>query len=227
LIELAARPQDVMVDAELLELLRDLYRATGGALAMITGRTLADLDSLLDPLHLPAAGQHGIECRQADGHVFVVAASAAARDSVRVEVAECVRQHVGLQLEDKGFAFAVHYRNAPLVPVEPLREQLAAIAAQTGGEYELLEGAKVIELKPVGSNKGLAIEYFLSLSPFCGRRPIFLGDDVTDLCALETVTRAGGVAVAAGPRVRAEWQLPGPATVRAWLQSLLPEWIEA
>ncbi|GIX24611.1 MULTISPECIES: trehalose-phosphatase [Caldimonas] len=221
LAELASRPQDVHVEPALIELLDRLRRQLEGALAIVTGRPVQDIDAFLHPLLLPVAGLHGAEGRGADGRGWRLAAP----DLSAVEaVARALQaEHPGLQLEHKAAALAVHYRHAPEA-AEACRQRLAeAIASDTG--LELLHGKCVIEVKPAGVHKGLAIERFLSDKPFAGREPAFAGDDVTDEAGFATVLRLGGQAckVGAGPSC-APQRLASPAELHralaAWSQQL-------
>lgn len=125
----------------------------------------------------------------------------------------------GTLFEDKGLSIAVHYRRAPNVEDE-LRRESRAIARETGENFLLLEGRKVLELRPRGMTKADAIRAFLAEPPFARRLPIFIGDDVTDEEALADVQRMGGLGVAVGDRVDAMMRLSGPRDVRAFLEDL-------
>jgi trehalose 6-phosphate phosphatase len=126
-----------------------------------------------------------------------------------------------LFIEDKGCAFAVHYRGAVSVPLSRLRAELERLAAASAGSFEVLEGAEVLELRPRACNKGAALASFMTEAPFAGRVPIYIGDDQTDLAGFEAVARAAGIGIAVGSRVTAPWWLPDPAAVRSWLGSCL------
>ena len=122
-------------------------------------------------------------------------------------------------LEHKGATLALHYRLAPELGVLAEHE-MRAIAAGLGEGYELQAGKFVYEIKPSGKDKGSAIAEFMMEPPFAGRVPAFLGDDITDYAGFNAVRRAGGLAIAVGPRVKSEWWLPGTASVRRWLEQL-------
>jgi trehalose 6-phosphate phosphatase len=217
LLEYAAHPGDVLVGAELLALLGTLRDATEGAVALISGRSVEDVDRLFAPLTFPVAGQHGIERRCADGSIRRHAPpldllARAAADIVRLTAA-----HSGLVFENKGMTLALHYRLAPAL--RPLAErEMRAIAAALGDAFELQTGKFVVEIKPSGRNKGSAIGEFMREAPFAGRRPVFIGDDLTDEPGFEAINRLDGYSVKVGPGItRARWHLFDAAAVRRWL----------
>ncbi len=122
-------------------------------------------------------------------------------------------------LEDKGPAIAVHYRAAP--EIEPaLRRVLEDVAAELAPDYHLLEGKRVFELKPTSATKADAVRAFMREPPFAGRRPIYVGDDVTDLDGFAAVESVGGLSVAVGDRVQAQLRVASPRDVRALLADL-------
>ncbi len=217
LLELVERPDMVHVDAALVKLLGGLQQAAGGALALISGRSVADVDALFAPLELPVAGQHGIERRDAAGRTHE---QAFAREPLRAAAARLrafAAAHPGLLLEDKGHSLALHYRQAPQL-AEDARAEAAAAAAGLGDEFELQAGKMVFELKPGGRDKGKVIEEFMQEAPFRGRAPVFVGDDLTDEYGFGVVNRMGGHAIKVGAgRSAARWRLADAQAVRAWL----------
>lgn len=221
LLEYAARPQEVRVGGKLLALLGRLHTATGGAFALISGRSVADIDNLFAPLILPVAGQHGTERRAADGARHrheppLDNLGHAAADIIRLTAA-----HSGLVFENKGMALALHYRLAPALRALAERE-MRAIAAALGDAFEMQTGKFVVEIKPSGKNKGSAIAEFMAEAPFAGRRPAFIGDDLTDEPGFEVINRLGGHSVKVGPGItRARWHLFDAAAVRHWLEDYL------
>ena len=219
LLDLAVSPGSVVVDASLLALLERLCRAAGGALALVSGRTIVDLDRLFTPLKLPAAGIHGYERRDSRGVSTVAEVVREQLDPLRTALAAIAARHPGLLLEDKGAALALHYLQAPQMERE-LRAQVAVLAAPLVPHFALLDGHAVIEIKPAVHTKDSAVTAFMQEAPFLGRIPVFIGDDHTDYGGFEAVRRAGGMAIAVGSRVRSEWWLPGPGAVRAWLEQL-------
>ncbi len=221
LLNLMDRPDLVVVDGCLLYLLDELYVATAGATALVSGRSMDNLDALLTPLRLPLAGIHGAERRSADGSVKKIAIPATLVWHTRMALRLRLRRYTGLLIEDKGCAFAVHYRGAGPQVAMRLRVDMQALAVASGGVFDLLEGREVFELRPRSCDKGAALESFMSEPPFAGRFPIFIGDDQTDLAGFEAVGRVQGMAIAVGPRVTAPYWLPDPAAVRAWLRGCL------
>ena len=184
LLEFAAHPSAVTVDQDLAHLLRGLYHETAGALALISGRTVADADSLFAPLKLCVAGQHGAERRDFAGGLHLHAPPVDGLRRAAERLRYLVSLHPGLVLEEKGMNIALHYRGAPLLQAElvPLLDRLVA---ELGQDFELQAGKMVLEIKPTGRDKGTAIEEFMQEHPFRGRVPIFIGDDLTD-CLLYT-----------------------------------------
>lgn len=217
LVEYASHPQEVRVGKELLALLGRLHAATEGALALVSGRSAADIDALFAPLALPVAGQHGTERRSADGAIHRHAPPLEKLGSAAGSLVRLTAAHSGLVLENKGMTLALHYRLAP--GLRPLVErEMRALAADLGDAFELQTGKFVMELKPSGRDKGSAIAEFAAEAPFAGRRPVFIGDDLTDEPGFEVVNRAGGHSVKVGPGItRAHWHLFDAAAVRRWL----------
>lgn len=218
LADLAARPGAVRVPTRLVPLLDHLREHLQGALALVTGRPLADLDALLTPLCLPAAAEHGAVHRGADGrHCSVPVPDLQAVTRVARALA---RQHAGLQVELKTAAVALHYRQAPALESLCLQHLSRAVMATPG--VELLHGKCVMEIKPAGVNKGLAIAAFMREPPFAGRTPWFAGDDVTDEAGFAWVQAAGGqcLKVGAGPSL-ARHRCASPQALRDWLSAHL------
>jgi trehalose 6-phosphate phosphatase len=214
LVDLAPRPDAVRVEALVPPTLQQLARALDGALAIVSGRPVAEIDHHLQPLSLCAAGVHGVEFRGADGRLQRLAVPDL--EHVRARLQALVQQHPGLRLESKPGAIALHYRQAPALETLCRDTMQRVQAALTG--MSLLHGKMVLELKPAGASKGEALRRFLDELPFRGRRPWFFGDDVTDESGFEVVQALGGVAVkvGAGASVAAH-HLPDPAAVRDWL----------
>ncbi|HVC10661.1 MAG TPA: trehalose-phosphatase [Burkholderiales bacterium] len=217
LLELAERPDMVHVDAALVKLLGRLQQAAGGALALISGRSIADVDTLFTPLELAVAGQHGIERRDAAGRTHQHAFPRELLRAAAVRLHAFAAAHPGLLLEDKGHSLALHYRQAPQL-ADAARAEAAAAAAELGHEFELLAGKMVFELKPGGRDKGKVIEEYMQEAPFRGRAPVFVGDDLTDEYGFGVVNRMGGHAIKVGAgRSAARWRLADAQAVRAWL----------
>jgi trehalose 6-phosphate phosphatase len=219
LLELADTPSSVAVDPHLLPLLGRLHAAAGGALALVSGRTIENLDRLLGGVAIPVAGLHGCERRDAAGRLHVADVAREQLADVRAGLERLVSRHPGLLLEDKGAGLALHFLKARQLEHE-LRAEVALLAAPLVPRFTLLDGHAVIEVKPAAHTKDTAVSAFMEEAPFRGRVPIFVGDDVTDYGGFAAVRRFEGMAVAVGPRVKSEWWLQGPREVRDWLERL-------
>jgi trehalose 6-phosphate phosphatase len=225
LLELAEHPRAVRVEPLLIKALGRLQRLAGGALAFVSGRSVADLDRLFAPLHLAMAGQHGAELRHANGDVAVERSDRFAATTARGALERLEARHEGLYFEDKGAALAMHFRHAP--SLEPLVERtLREIAVGSGGEFVLQNGKMVWELVPHGKNKGGAIAEFMRERPFAGRIPVFIGDDVTDEEGFAVVTRLLGYAIKVGTgKSIAPRRIADVRQVRNWLGAYA-DWLE-
>jgi trehalose 6-phosphate phosphatase len=218
LLDIRPRPEDVLADPQLRALLLGLQGAADGALALVSGRKIDDIDRIFAPLIFTAAGLHGAEIRFPDGSR--IAAQGGAMDPVRPTLRDFVARHPGLRLEDKGATLAVHFRQRP----ELAGEVLGAVAAFAQDGLAVQEGKMVAELKQVQYAKGTAIAALLAASPFLGRRPVFIGDDLTDESGFRFVNVQGGVSVKVGPAegaTEAQHRLVDPAALRAELGALL------
>ncbi|MFZ3321253.1 MAG: trehalose-phosphatase, partial [Usitatibacter sp.] len=217
LLDYAPHFQAVRAGPVVQQLLGRLLGASGGALALVSGRSVEDIDRLFAPLRLPLAGQHGTERRAADGTIHRHTPPLDRLGEAAAEMVRLTAAHSALAFENKGMTLAMHYRRAP-----ELHDEVAAgmrrIAARAGEDFELQAGKFVFELKPSGKNKGGAIAEFLAEAPFAGRTPVFIGDDLTDEDGFAVVNRARGHSVKVGPgETCAPWRLADPAAVRAWL----------
>ena len=218
LLELASTPHAVIVEPALLELLTRLRSAAGDALALVSGRTIANLDGLF-VTDFPAAGLHGCERRDARGELHVAAVATEQLAEVRAGLRDMVTRHAGLMLEDKGAGLALHFQGARELEHQ-LRAEVALLAAPLVPEFAILDGHAVLEVKPAAHTKDSAVTAFMQEAPFKGRMPIFIGDDQTDYGGFAAVRRFDGLAIAVGPRVKSEWWLPGPGAVHQWLEQL-------
>lgn len=219
LLEFANHPHEVVVPKPLIPLLEQLQQKLDGALALISGRSLASIDSLFLPLRLPAAALHGLERRDIQGNLHCTAANTEKLNEVRQRINALAQRAPNSYVEDKGSAIALHWLNATASQYW-LQQQMRMLAQETG--YDLLEGRYVFELKQPGADKGTAVAGFMSEAPFAGRQPVFLGDDHTDEKALEFVKKAGGVAIQIGDRLSdtGQWRLEHPVAVLYWLHKL-------
>jgi trehalose 6-phosphate phosphatase len=223
LLEIAETPQAVHVAEDLKQLLSDLGTRLGGALALVTGRTIADLDTLFAPFQFVASGVHGSEYRDATGRTTRPLTGRVAMDLVRQQLAVFAAANTGLLLEDKGHALALHFRQA--LQLEPIvRAQMSAALGTLGPEFALQEGKCVLEIRHAGYTKGIAIARFLEQAPFRGRTPIFFGDDTTDEPGFAIVNAQGGVSVRVGQPgdTLARFNLSRVTDVIRALQSLPP-----
>lgn len=219
LLQIAPHPDAVRVPPGLLPQLDRLAARTGGALALVSGRSIDDLDRLFAPLRLPCAGVHGLERRTAAAVVHRQDA-AALLAPLRPPLVAFVRAHDGLLLEDKGQSLALHFRNAPdrACDAEAL---LRRLIADNGGALNLKGGKMVWEAVPASADKGTAIAAFMQEPPFAGRRPVFVGDDMTDEDGFAVVNAMGGVSIRVGRRevpTAARHRLRDEAAVFDWLR---------
>lgn len=223
LIEFAETPQSVHVPTGLKQLLDDVRGRLDGALALVSGRSLASLDQLFAPLRLIASGVHGCERRAADGIVMRPEVDAAMIARVRNDLADFVRSHEGLLLEDKHYAVALHYRRAPHLE-EAVYRIMEQMRVYLGPTFALQAGKSVVELRPGEWTKGTSIEAFMQEAPFAGRTPVFLGDDVTDEDAFAVVNAMNGISIKVGSPAPtlAKHRLGNVAEVLRWLQSVPP-----
>ncbi len=212
LIEIAATPDEVVVPPGLPALLSALHALLGGAVAIVTGRSLAMTDSLLKPFAAAAAGEHGVSLRLDDGTREDFQVDAAMPTRWRRSLAAAAERWPGLLVEAKPHGAAIHYR---LVPdrEEDVWRLVRALVPDDHPTFRLIPARKAVEIGPRTTSKGRAVERLMAHAPFRGRRPIFVGDDFTDEAGMEAARRFGGQ----GLRV-AEVFGGQPAAVRAWLQ---------
>ena len=190
LIDIGPSPFEVDISDALRASLQRLFELTDGALALVSGRPIADLDMLFAPLKLPSIGGHGAETRvRADE---VINSAVPLPPELRRQLASAATLDSGIDLEDKGYSFALHYRRAPHA-AERLRQHVAAGRAAFPGEpTELLLGKAMFEVKRPGISKGVSVGKLMTLAPFAGRMPVFIGDDITDESVFEALPALGG-----------------------------------
>jgi trehalose 6-phosphate phosphatase len=218
LAELAQTPDAVHIDETVAQALPRLARELGGALALVTGRAITSADLLFPGLKLPVAGQHGCERRDAAGAIHLHAPRKETYAKLCKLFRTLAKRNPELLIEDKGAAIALHYRAAPHLAShvhETLRREIAEAAG-----YTLQEGKMLVEVLPEGRDKGAAIDDFMAETPFAGRLPVFVGDDLTDEHGFATVERLGGWTVKVGAgRTMARYRLPSVASVSSWLMA--------
>lgn len=222
LLEIAETPERVHVPPPLKELLARLAHDHAGALALVSGRSIAQVDRLFRPLTFPCAGLHGFERRDAGGVLHRPSTTDERLRRASSFLAALVAVNPGLCLEDKESTLAVHFRQAP--DLEAIARRIVTQALHIlGSGYCLLEGKMVLELKPDGFSKSTAIAAFLREPPFQDRVPIFLGDDHTDEAGFTYVEGLGGTAIHVGSNraSHARWRLSDVPAVHGWLTSLL------
>jgi trehalose 6-phosphate phosphatase len=214
LVDIAPRPDGIVLDPMLRAALSRLSGRLLGALAIVSGRPIADIDRWLAPLVLPCAGVHGAERRGASSRS--AAQPLPELEAVARELQAFAAARTGLAVERKSVSVALHYRLAPELEAD-CRDAVVQALQQAPG-LRLLHGKRVLEVLPRTVGKGHAIEAFLQEPPFAGRRPMFVGDDITDEAGFELVQRRGGVAVKVGAgESRAACRIDSPGAVRRWL----------
>lgn len=224
LVDIAPTPEAVTVSDELRQNLHDLRIRFDGAMALVSGRRIANLDAYLAPHRFDAGGLHGLEIRIAGA---LLDRPAGDRQSLHA-MGEHLRRRLiawpGALLEDKEHSLAVHWRMAPEAG-PALGDLLEEATAALGAGYRLQRGKSVAEILPAHADKGRAIEAILNEPPYKGCTPIFFGDDVTDEDGIRIVNALGGLSVNVGARSSAAmFREPDPHFVRArlrrWAQEL-------
>jgi trehalose 6-phosphate phosphatase len=220
LVDIEARPQDVVAGDALRALLRRACGAAGGAMALITGRTISDADRILGGAIANIAGVHGLEHR-INGKLNRDHEAASELNAALEDVRDLVNAGVlHARIEEKGASVALHYRHAP-----EIEQDVRACAAQIAARHRLrtLPGKMVIEIVAGAHTKGEALDTFMRAAPFAGRLPVAVGDDVTDEDAFAAAARAGGFAIRVGESrsSSAAYRLATPAAVHDWLAASL------
>lgn len=217
LLDFTPDPDAVSVPGPLRGVLQALHRRLGGAVALISGRPLGALDTLFHPLRLPAAGLHGLQLRNG-GSGSPAPPVPDALAGVLADAREFAAQRPGTVVEDKGSNIGLHWRAAP-EHASAMRAFAEAALAYLPG-YLVQYGNQVAELRPQGADKGDAIDALADEPPFRGRRPVFVGDDLTDEHGFAVVNTRGGASVLVGPRTpsAARHGLADTDAVFAWLQ---------
>jgi trehalose 6-phosphate phosphatase len=216
IVDIAPQPQAVEVPEPLIVVLQHLDEYLGGAVALISGRPIEQIDAFLHPLKLPVAGVHGTERRSADGTCHLL--NTHPLDPVEQAARALEAQYPGLLVETKRGSVALHYRQRPELEQLCLDTMQAAVEESPG--ITLLRGKMVAEAKPGGASKGGAIEAYLREPPFAGRTPVFIGDDITDEVGFSTVQRLGGIGIKVGDGSTVAWRrLPDPTALRRELEA--------
>jgi trehalose 6-phosphate phosphatase len=221
LLDIAPSPAEVVMPEGLIATLTALQQASGGALALVSGRPLADIDRIFAPLVLPAIGGHGAESRPQVTQPELRQSAELDRE-LRQQLAAIAALDPRILVEDKGYALALHFRRAPQQQPALEAAVMEVCSRKSWGSLEILPGKAVLEIKSTSFNKGSAICCLMRFAPFAGRRPIFIGDDTTDESALSVMDEFAGVGLSVGrvlPGVIGHFGLP--EELRHWLAQLV------
>ena len=221
LIDIASTPDGAVVPPALAATLKDLLVQCGGAVALVSGRTIDTLDRLFAPLKMPAIGGHGAEMRLSGDGPISQQRPAPLSDELRRRLHALIETDPRLLIEDKLHSVSVHYRLA-LEREDLLRKEVdAMVAADHESEVESLFGKAVIEVKPKHFNKGTAVTALMTHQPFAGRTPLFIGDDTTDEAVFAVLSDLAGAGYSVGrPMAGADAMFDSPKSVRSWLTRL-------
>jgi len=221
LIEFAQRPDAVTLLPDIREAIGRISDRLQGAVALVSGRPLEQLDQLFAPLQLPSAGLHGHQLRDATGFVHGTSDdddSAQWLHALHLQATRFAHGHPGVLVEDKGASLALHWRAAPQAA-----DQVRSFAQRHirgNARYRLQPGDHVVEFVPIGSDKGRAVRRLMQYLPFRGRMPVFIGDDLTDEFGFSAANELHGWSVLVGEREPSEavFALPDIRRVHAWLR---------
>jgi trehalose 6-phosphate phosphatase len=224
LLDLAPTPREVWVPPGLSKTLGRLLMRTSGALALVSGRSLNDIDLIFAPEQFPAVGGHGAEMRISTDSEAVATHAPPMDKELKRRLAVIAKLSPGILLEDKGYSLALHYRLAPHAE-KAIYEAVSLIRADLpNAPIEVLPGKCVCEIKHSGFNKATGVLELMTHEPFKGRRPIFIGDDVTDEAVFGIMPDLGGLAFSVGRRAKGVADhFDEPRDVREWLARLLDD----
>jgi trehalose 6-phosphate phosphatase len=221
LIDIAPTPNEVVMPPELPETLARVSERLDGALALVSGRPIREIDAFFAPLQLPAIGGHGAEMRPVAGGAIIEGHGTVLDAEFKDRLKAIAAGHPGVLIEDKGYSLALHYRLAPKQGVGLLHDIKHAYQAWGDDSIEMLNGKAVVELKFAGFNKGSAVRQLMTYPPFKGRAPIFVGDDRTDEDAFKVVPEFNGHAMSVGRKLPGiDEAFKSPSEVRHWLMRL-------
>jgi trehalose 6-phosphate phosphatase len=224
LLDLAPTPREVWVPPGLSKTLNRLLVRTSGALAFVSGRSLNDIDLIFAPDQFPAVGGHGAEMRVGADSEAVATHAPPMDKELKRRLAAIAKLSPGILLEDKGYSLALHYRLAPHAE-KAIYAAVSLIRADLpNAPIEVLPGKCVCEIKHSGFNKASGVRELMTHEPFKGRRPLFVGDDVTDETVFSIMPELGGLAFSVGRRAKGvAGYFDDPSDVRAWLAHLLDD----
>jgi len=222
LLEFCNNPDDVYPGVELNLILKSLSSLLKGALALVTGRRVLEIDRIFHPLQLPVGGQHGLEHRDAEGN-FKLVKSLKFPENIRSQI-QCFGEiYPECAIEDKSLTMAIHYRRAPKLEEKVLKFVNKLIEGEK--HFHAISGNMVIEIKPLGVDKGQSIALFMENEPFVDKLPIFIGDDVTDEDGFRYINANNGISIKVGTITSslARYNLNNVNAVHDWLGSLCKE----
>jgi trehalose 6-phosphate phosphatase len=224
LLDLAPTPREVWVPPGLAKTLNRLLERTSGALALVSGRSLNDIDLIFAPAQFPAVGGHGAEMRISVDSESVATHAPPMDKELKRRLAAIARLSPGILLEDKGYSLALHYRLAPHAE-KAIYEAVSLIRADLpNAPIEVLPGKSVCEIKHSGFNKASGVLELMTHEPFKGRHPVFIGDDVTDESVFAIMPDLRGLAFSVGRRAKGvAGHFDEPSDVREWLARLLED----
>jgi trehalose 6-phosphate phosphatase len=221
LLDIAPSPRQVSVPSDLPGVLQAVSERVGGALALVSGRPIAELDEIFSPLKLPAIGGHGAEMRPFANEPLIADRARMLDPVFKQRLKDIAARHPGVLVEDKGYSIALHYRQVPKQGLALVHDVKHAYDAWADPSVELLAGKAVLEVKFADFNKGTAVRELMASPPFAGRVPIFIGDDRTDEDAFAMVMELKGYAMTVGKRLPGiQDHFQSPADVRQWLAML-------
>ena len=219
LIEIADKPASITVSNNLKQLLSKLERQADGALALVSGRTISEIDQLFQPLKLPISGKHGFESRDASGLIHVSPYKFSKRMAhILKTLQQFVIKNPGTMLENKEQTLALHYRLKP--EIKNQATNLVNRLIENHSNLEVLDGKMVLEIKPKANHKGTAISKFMQEKPFAGKTPFFFGDDVSDEDGFKTINTINGISICINPQSEsnAQFKLKTVRAVIHWLE---------
>jgi trehalose 6-phosphate phosphatase len=224
LLDLAPTPREVWVPPGLAKTLNRLHERTSGALALVSGRSLNDIDLIFAPEQFPGVGGHGAEMRVSIDSESVASHAPPLDKELKRRLAAIAKLSPGILLEDKGYSLALHYRLAPHAE-KAIYAAVSLIRADLpNAPIEVLPGKCVCEIKHSGFNKATGVLELMTQEPFKGRRPLFIGDDVTDESVFAIMPDLRGLAFSVGRRAKGvAGHFDEPSDVRQWLAHLLDD----
>lgn len=221
ILDISTTPGSVVVPRSLRWSLKELHAKTGGALALVSGRLIRNLDTLFAPLRLPAIGGHGAEMRLSGSYATQARHGAVISSALRKLVADAIASDPSIILEDKGSSLAVHYRLAPQME-QTLKTKIAAIISRVAvKDVDVMHGKAVIEIKPTIFSKEEAVRELMESPPFAHRKPVFFGDDTTDESVFKALPALGGIGYSVERFIPgASGTFDSPHELRCWLARL-------